>query len=224
MKPYYEHAGITIYHGDCREILPALHADVVVTDPPYGLLNVGGKIHMAGGVIGDAAWGEWDTTCSWDWLSLCVGIVAVVAFHDHKDASNAAEALKANDLPLRQFLYWDKGDSGINPRSNFVNCIEQAIYGRRGMRPWNGGGATPNVFRFNRCATPHHPTQKPVDVMKWIIRCVTDVTSLIMDPFSGSGSTLRAAKDLGRKAIGIEIEERYCEIAAKRMAQEVLPL
>lgn len=221
MKPYYDHAGITIYHGDCREILPHVSADVVVTDPPYGLLDRPGKIHMAGGVVGDADWGEWDKSASWDWLPLCSGVTAVVAFHDHKDATNAAEALRLADIPLRQFLYWDKGDSGINPRRNFVNVVEQAIYGRRGVGPWNGGGASVNMLRLNRLATPLHPTQKPVPVMAWILRIVTDELSVVLDPFMGSGTTLVAAKQLGRKAIGIEIEERYCEIAAKRLAQEV---
>jgi len=228
MTPYYDDDGITIYHGDSLAILPRLHADVLIADPPYGLLDRGGKIHMAGGVVGDADWGEWDRVASWDWLALCVGISAAVVFHDHKDAGRAVAALTDAQIPLRQFLFWDKGDAGLNPRANFVNCVEQAVYGRRGPKPWNGGGATPNIFRLNRRATPYHPTQKPLELMRWIVRCVTDPSSLVLDPFAGSGSTLVAAKQLGRKAIGIEIAEKYCEIAAMRVRdsrhQDVLPL
>ena len=222
--PYYDADGIVIYHGDCRDFLPDFSwVDAVVTDPPYGLLSTPGKIHMAGGRVGDAAWGDWDTVVSWDWVPMCTGVAVMVVFHDHKEAGMAVAALAAIDIPLRQFLYWDKGDSGINPRANFVNCVEQAVYGRRGMEPWHGGGAMPNIFRLNRCATPDHPTQKPVELMQWIVRCVTDVQTCVLDPFMGSGSTLVAAKKLGRFAIGIEIEERYCEIAAERLSQRVLP-
>jgi site-specific DNA-methyltransferase (adenine-specific) len=224
VRPFYDHAGIQIFLGDCRHVLPNITAEVIVTDPPYGLLDRDGKIHMAGGVVGDAAWGAWDESASWDWVALCREVTAAVVFHDHKDAGRAVAALAAADLPLRQFLYWDKGDSGINPRRNFVNCVEQAVYARRGTTPWNGGGATPNIFRFNRGPTPFHPTQKPVEVMAWIIRAVTDRESVVLDPFMGSGSTLVAAKLLGRKAIGIEMSEDYCRIAVRRLQQEVLPL
>jgi len=227
MSLFYADAFVQLFHGDCYEILPTVSADVVVTDPPYGLLADSGKVHMGGGVVNEADWGEWDRVASWDWLALCQGIVAAVVFHDHKDATRAWEGLAAVGVPPRQFLYWDKGDSGLNPRRNFVNCVEQAIYGRRGTSPWNGGAITPNILRVNRAPTPDHPTQKPIALMSRILRVVTDVGTMVLDPFAGSGSTLVAAKVLGRKSIGIEIDEKYCEIAARRISmtnfQEVLP-
>jgi site-specific DNA-methyltransferase (adenine-specific) len=221
MKPYYEHAGITIYHGDCRELLPSIIGDAVVTDPPYGLMAQDGKVQMRGEVV-DLDYGDWDRTVDHGWIGLLTDSVgSVVAFHDTKQAGAiAAEAMKAG-FQLKHYVFWDKGDSGLNPRGNFVSAVEEAIYCRRPFAQWHGSGSEVNIYRFNRAPTPLHPTQKPEAVMSWLIRCTTEPNACIIDPFMGSGTTLRTAKNLGRAAIGIEIDERYCEIAAKRLAQEV---
>ena len=205
MKPYYEHGGITIYHGDCREVMPGLEADVVVADPPYGINYDGGKSHHAaqdlGRVLGDDA--PFDP-------SPLLGFKDVLVW----GANNYAQ-----DLPRQgQWYVWDKViKNGLNVR------IAECEFA------WHLKGTKPRVFRHLWSgafrASEHgrrsqHPTQKPEALMRWCIERVK-TPGTILDPFMGSGTTLRAAKDLGRKAIGIELEERYCEIAANRLQQEV---
>jgi DNA modification methylase len=224
MRPYYDQEGITIYHADSRDVLP-MTCDHVITDPPYGLMETGGKVQMRGEVV-DQDYGDWDLEWSFDWMKqLPATIKSAVVFHDQKRASDCWQAFLLSGITPRQYLYWDKGDGGLNPRHNFVNVMEQALYGRRGTGPWNGGASTVNVFRRNRSKrTTDHPTEKPEDLMAWIVRVVTDPNEVILDPFMGSGTTLVAAKRLGRRAIGIEMNEAYCEGAAARLAQGALAL
>ena len=209
MKPYYESGGITIYHGDCREILPTLDASLaVVTDPPYGIAfekGAGGKgkhnrrnlstVHGDTEPFDPAALLGFETVITWG-------------------ANHYAER-----LPHGRWLAWDKLN-GIESFDSFSD-VEFA---------WQNKRAADRIFRYlwkgicqegEKDAGRVHPTQKPVTLMKWCLS-FTPNGSTILDPYMGSGTTLRAAKDLGRKAIGIEIEERYCEIAAKRLSQEVL--
>lgn len=215
-KPYYEDDAVTIYHGDCREILPHLpKVDAVVTDPPYGIAYRSGwsketRKHAAE-IQGDA------TTALRD------EILARFA----KDIPTACFATIRclPPTPPKAVLVWDKGEaSGMGDLSfpwkpSFEVCW---IWGEG----WSGsrtggvlrGKSVPNASTQGRV----HPHMKPVWLLAQIITKAP--SGVVLDPFMGSGSTLRAAKDLGRKAIGIEIEEKYCEIAAKRMAQEVLPL
>ena len=225
MTPYYSDDKIVIYYGDCAEVLPALSGYTsVITDPPYGLMEDDKKLQMRGGVV-PLDYGDWDCACSFDWVALVASATSAVVFHEQKRASACWDALVEAEITPRQYLFWDKGDAGFTPRRNYVNVVEQALYGRRGVLPWNGGGATINIFRRNRSARlTEHPTEKPEDLMAWIIRVITDSGETILDPFCGSGTTLVAAKRLGRKAIGIEREERYCEIAARRLAQRALPM
>ena len=209
MKPYYESGGITIYHGDCREILPTLDASLaVVTDPPYGIAfekGAGGKgkhnRRNLSTVHGD--------TEPFDPAAL-LGLETVITW----GANHCAER-----LPHGRWLAWDKLN-GIESFDSFSD-VEFA---------WQNKRAADRIFRYlwkgicqegEKDAGRVHPTQKPVTLMKWCLS-FTPNGSTILDPYMGSGTTLRAAKDLGRKAIGIEIEERYCEIAAKRLSQEVL--
>ena len=203
MKPYYEHAGITIYHGDCREILPSLKADVVVTDPPYGTgcAPRGGRV--AGTIDRDSAqWPEWDAFDP-SWLALWDGPAAVFCGIRMTHALGAA--MGADGL-----LIYVK--SNPNPLgSSFEPCVTRGFRSR----------GRQHITAYNAFNGQQHPTQKPLEVMRFVVKAAPEGT--VLDPFMGSGTTLRAAKDLGRKAIGIEIEERYCEIAAKRLAQEVLP-
>jgi len=207
VRPYYEADGITIYHGDCRAVLQELRAtaSAVVTDPPYGLgersfVRRPSNYQRAGGWAAQA----WDdATPSINWLLEVAPAVAVWG---------------GNYFPLpvsRGWLVWFKPDA---PPS--MGAVEMC---------WtnldqNAKHITYSISRTNaeRCG---HPTQKPLSVMAHSIRFLgLDPGALVLDPFAGSGTTLRAAKDLGYPAIGIEIEERYCEIAAKRLAQGVLAL
>lgn len=202
MKPYYDHGGIQIYHGDCREILPTLgRFDVLCTDPPYGIEAAKRGAHSS---IRDSK--KWPDA-NWDDKRVQEEIVAAVA------ACNKAMVWGGNfyaDVltPSSAWLAWIKPEAGTGfSLSDMELC-------------WTNGTFAARVKNFPRRDGSLHPTQKPVDVMKWSLSFFPVGT--VLDPFMGSGTTLRAAKDAGRKAVGIEIEERYCEIAANRLRQEVL--
>lgn len=212
--------GQTIIHGDCREVLPELGpVDLVLTDPPYGIDESSAKVtsrqRKANGrskaLADQNDYGDffWDS-------DIC------------QDGLDAAQALSrwqiifgGNFYDLGRascWLVWDK-DNGAN---DFADCELAWTNFKKAVRKfrwrWNGmlqehGGAR-KEFR-------QHPTQKPIALMKWCIGHAPKAET-ILDPFMGSGTTLRAAKDLGRRCTGIEIEERYCEIAAERLRQEVL--
>lgn len=207
MIPYYEHAGITIYHADCRDVLPTLGpVDLVLTDPPYGTGWVRG-----GGAVGEfVARHErpsWDVF-RLDWIDLIQQARRYAVFGP---VSRESELLSR--FPGSVACRYNKS----NPRPNgptYEPIIVQPEP-RRDM-PWH-------LTAYNG-DNPYHPTQKPIEVMRWLVALVSDDGDSILDPFMGSGTTLRAAKDLGRRAIGIEIEERYCEIAARRLSQEVMAL
>jgi len=194
MTPYYEQDGITIYHGDCREVLRSLPAvDLVLTDPPYGM----GKA-------------DWDVLIDpVEWLPVARRSQTVAVF-----------------CGVRGLFDYPKPDWTMA----WVRAASTQRNGRfRGFNNWEpiliyGGTRIPNdVISVQNIQDPiaaGHPTTKPTKLMRLLASRLDG--GLILDPFMGSGTTLRAAKDLGRKAIGIEIEERYCEIAAKRMSQAVL--
>lgn len=223
MKPYYEHAGITIYHGDCREVLPGIAADVIVTDPPFGIGDAPNPTHdrtgKRTGAVND--WhppSEWDVDLDPSWLPLALAFGPVAMFgHWRKRAAFEA----ACGMEPRAEIVWAK-DCHVGPP-----CPVAA----RDERIWVFSRAAINPARFETSvwdepiiptwAHRHHKNEKPLALMKRLIAWLSK-DGTVLDPFMGSGTTLRAAKDLGRKAIGIEIEERYCEIAAKRLAQEVL--
>jgi DNA modification methylase len=197
MKPYYEHAGITIYHGDCREVLPHVTADVLVTDPPYGLADKwSGGTWATDPMYADAR--RWDR-------APFTNIAAVIAKTPH------AIVWGGNYYslpPSRCWLAWEK-----SARMPTMADLELAWTNLdRPAKSW--------IEDRNPDGKRWHPTQKPVSLMQWCLGFVPD--GVVLDPFMGSGTTLVAAKNLCRRAIGIDIEERYCEIAAKRLSQEVM--
>ena len=211
MRPYYEHGGITIYHGDCREVLPTLAFDVIVTDPPYGIgwtvpAYNGGRAHE--GIANDA-----DTSAR-DWLLNAWRDVPAVVF------GSPIAQLPAG---VRQTLVWAKPpDAGIFGAVGGWRRDWEAIYL---LGPWPAQPAERSAIIETHGGiagylTGEHPHAKPVSLlMRLIDACPPGV---IVDPFMGSGTTLRAAKDSGRCAIGVEVEERYCEVAVRRLAQETL--
>lgn len=203
MTPYYTDDSVTIYHADCREWMP--EADVLVTDPPYGI-GRDGQTPSTGGHGGRKGYAHlgWDSErpdrATFDRM-LRAAPVAIVWGGNY-----FADLLP----PTGKWLVWDKG---------------QRINQSDGELAWTSMPGAVRIYVQNRVALMQdgavHPTQKPLSVMRW---CVAMTTGTILDPFMGSGTTLVAAKSLSRKAIGIEIEERYCEIAARRCSQEVLGL
>jgi DNA modification methylase len=200
-KPYYQDGAVVIYNADCRKILPFLDTvDLVLTDPPYGIGE-----RMKGGTWGAkqkyADFRKWDVAPLPETISsVCVLGRNVIIWGGNYFSLN----------PSRCWLIWDKQ----NAVPTMADC-ELA---------WtNLDKPTKRLSLGVGVHVQGHPTEKPLPLFSWCISQVNDVET-ILDPFMGSGTTLRAAKDLGRKAIGIEIEEKYCEIAAKRMAQEVMEL
>lgn len=190
MTPYYDHAGITIYHGDCRDILPHLGpVDLVLTDPPYGvgklkadafesviplILNFP-KVIITSGIANIWAYPPADWVLCW-WKSNCM-----------------TRSMVANANVWEPILVYRCKGFGVDGKAVMI---------------------TPQPF--------DHPCPKPLRLFLWLAGKATKEADIILDPFMGSGTTLVAAKQLGRKALGIEIEERYCEIAVKRLEQEVL--
>ena len=209
MKPYYDHAGITIYHGDCREILPHLpKVDLVLTDPPYGI----GRDGMVASTSSHGGRKPYEFL-GWD-SSTPNAETFISLFNASKNQIIWGGNYFTPYLPPKMgWLFWDKG---------------QRICSSDGELAFTSFDVALRVITLNRVELmldgAKHPTQKP---LKLLTACIDFAdkhgghSEAILDPFMGSGTTLRAAKDLGRKAIGIEIEEKYCEIAAKRLSQEV---
>lgn len=215
MKPYYSDAACTIYHGDCREFLPELHGvDLLLTDPPYGIGADKGKPHKsANSGFFDIAFRRsyadtWDKRPA-DALLQSLSLIGPAIIWGGNYFSHC--------LPESQFwLVWDKE----NTMPSFGDCeLAWTNFDRKSVKMFRYSG---NGLMAREKAR-EHPTQKPLALMQWCLGFALEAQT-ILDPFMGSGTTLRAAKDLGRKAIGIEISEEYCELAAKRLAQEVLAL
>jgi site-specific DNA-methyltransferase (adenine-specific) len=224
MKPYYSSSGIEIYHADCREVIPHLpEIDVVLTDPPYS------DVTHEGARTFD------DTTKLVDFPSVTIEFLRevysslapklkswLVAFMDWRHIASL-EKEPPGGLRFVRFGIWVKPNgapqfTGDRPATGWEGI---GVFHREGGKmSWNGGGRHA-VFIYNKI-NGSHPTEKPLPLVSELMSLFSNPGDLIFDPFMGSGTTLRAAKNLGRRAIGIEIEERYCEIAAKRLQQEVL--
>lgn len=217
MSLYYQDDLVTLYHGDCLEITEWLAADVLVTDPPYGIAYVprkgsyGGKLSRRGNAIAnDSDVGVRDAALAM-WGSSRPGIIF--------GSWRAARPAGTNNR-----LIWHKQGAAPGPANAAFMLQDEEIYilgtGFRKTSPPLRSVIRTTEARSIEVARIGHPTPKPVGLMELLLdRCAKEW--VIADPFVGSGSTLIAAKNLGRRAIGVELEERYCEIAAKRLAQGV---
>lgn len=235
MKPYYDDGTATIYHGDCREILPTVNADVLLTDPPYGA----GHYETDTDVFNGPMLKEWIDRYLF---------VAVFGWPEPLIAACVA----AGVTPREWVTYWPTNARyrGLNLHGLWreVECVATfggADWGRLrqpravtttpmpckggivNLRPDSNevrGARMGDVWRDESPGlnpnqrTRRHPNEKPESVMR---RLVEVTEGIVVDPFMGSGTTLRAAKEVGRHAVGIELDERHCETAAKRMGQEV---
>lgn len=230
MKPYYEQDGITIYHGDWAEVCCHIgRVDHVITDPPYNLRAE--DIALEGRSAMKRDFGAWDEEWHAEPFLARVGLMvrpggSLLAFTSDRLISKFREA---KGWKPRGTVVWVKTNPAPNPRPMYVSAVEYIIWLQKDGAPavWNGTGYTPNVLNYGACSgleRTAHPTQKPEALIGELIARHTNHDQKILDPFMGSGTTLVAAKRLGRKAIGIEINERYCEIAAKRLAQGALPM
>lgn len=224
--PYYDESGITIYHADCREILPLLepgNVNLVSTDPPYGTggwrrLESGNGSNPTASLIVE----EWDSGDT-DWLRLAPD-TPVVTFWPAARTSLLLNTAIETGRTKHRCLYMRKRDPKPQVGGRTRWSVEPVwVLSKNGFLTYGGD----DVFESSAPRPGYHEYvghqyQKPLAVLHWLIEKTTSQT--ILDPFMGSGTTLRAAKDLGRCAIGIEIEERYCEISVQRLAQQVLPL
>lgn len=206
-EPYYEEDGIQIFHGDCREILPYVGKfDLCLTDPPYGIGETNSRALSRENLAPATNYGEF----GWDSEPVSLQLLTHA-----QHISNKSIIWGGNyyDLPkTKSWLVWDK----LNGENDFADC-ELA---------WSDLGCAVRIFRFmwngmlrdgeSRGAPRVHPTQKPVELILWCIEKAKNPQT-ILDPFMGSGTTLVAAKKLNRRAVGIEREEKYCEIAVKRL-------
>lgn len=252
MKPYYSQSGIQIYHADCREILPTLadnSIDLILTDPPYGHNNNnnGDLIHRREAALGlvkkgQAAPGpsrpiandgpEANELVRWMFAEakrlLAPGSCCCCGGGGGgPDPQFALWSLWLDEcLSFKQMIVWDKGGLGMgwHYRRNYETILVAEKPGA--ACKWYGGHSQPNVVRISgiKPTEDDHPTPKPIGLMALFIRLHSALGDLALDPFMGAGTTLRAAQDAGRRAIGIEIDERFCEMAAKRLSQMSLPL
>ena len=225
MKPYYTDDYCTIYHGDCREVLPTLDkVDLVLTDPPFS-----DKTHK--NAKSNRNKGHGNKAIDFEAIENIMRLAGKICngwFVAFMDWRHIAALEKATPAPWQfmRFGVWVK----TNPMPQIsadrpANGWDGIAYLRHGEHKpkWNGGGCHGN-WVGPLVTDGKHPTGKPIAFLLQLVERFSDERGLILDPFMGSGTTLRAAKDLQRKAIGIELEEKYCEIAAKRLAQEVLAL
>jgi len=207
-NPYYKDDLVTLYHGDCLEVAEWLTADVLVTDPPYGM---GYYLHSRAGkdaaieVAGDA------DTSTRDAALTAWGKRPSLVFGSWRNTKPKCD----------QVLIWDKGDEAALGHPVFFSAYEEIYVTGTGWR----GERRPNVIRVNGLARGGaerkgyaHPTPKPTGLMELLVSYTPP--GVIADPFAGSGATLVAARNLGRPSIGVELEERYCELIAKRLSQQ----
>ncbi len=211
-SPYYETDGITLYHGDCREVPEWLTADVLIVDPPYGVSYTDRR--------GQGVRGDQNFTLAAEVILLAEPRpMAVFANHDSLPAT--LEAVRRVHSRMRTAVWHKTNVNGATPGNPWLADVEFAVCGvpewprqpvsalmsaRRftGNPAWN---ASPDAYL--------HPTQKPVPLLELLIQAMP--AGVVADPCAGSGTTLVAARAQGRCAIGVELEERYCEIIAKRL-------
>ena len=214
--PYYQDERVTLYHGDCLEIDAWLEADVLVTDPPYGIAWRAGGIHSekstrsaaVQSITGD------ESTRARDDVLAAWGSKPSVIFGSWRQPRPRGATHR---------LIWHKAGRfpGVAPAPWFPNDEEIYLVGSGWVgSPPRGTVITTTEQRAQQPALIGHPTPKPIGLMEALIE--RSPAGVVSDPFAGSGSTLVAASRLGRRAIGVELEERYCEIIARRLSQGVL--
>lgn len=249
---YYQHEAVTIYHGDCREILPKLGlVDLVVTSPPY---NQSIDTFKPSGMHRETTWVQKISAGYQDHVdeaeyqqqqrALLNAIGAILApngsvFYNHKlrwrDGTllHPAVWLDGINLQMRMEIIWARNGSCTMNSRMFAPSDERIYWFDQGTHKWNQYAvsfmsvwniAQYGSFGMARVGIENHPCAFPLEIPIRCIAATTDANDIVMDPYCGSGTTLVAAKRLGRRAIGIEIEEKYCEIAAQRLEAERLTL
>lgn len=236
MQPYYQDEWTTIYHADCRDVLPMLEAgsvDLVLTDPPYGIGWAPTSKHKRNPKLFGLMENDDGSLPVLSILAMCL---VLLKRHRHVYCFGLRDF---GDLPIASptELIWDKGMLGIGnlsvPWAPSHEPILFGVYNSSKQNRLDGDGrlaarlrrgSVLRVPRVNGSAVVRHPTEKPVLLLRQLIESSSLFGEVVLDCFMGSGSTLVAARLEGRRAIGIEINEAYCEVAVKRLQQQVLPL
>jgi len=240
-QPCECHDGITLYHADCRDVLPLLEkgsVDAVITDPPYGIILKFGECEGKGG------WGsskrklqiDWDTQVVVDDVrrgltlafNLCKPKAACFVWTGFDSAERYSEPARRAGFTVKPAAWVKECHPPAGKGNWWPSGFELGYYGYR-PGAWFGDRRNDrcNVwvadsYRYGQPGKNGHPTQKPLNMICEHVAAIVSPGGIALDPFAGSGTTGRACKDLGRRCIQIEIEERYCEIAARRLEQEVL--
>lgn len=224
LKPYYEHAGIQIFHGDCRDVLPTLpRVDAIVTDPPYGV-GFTGKVTKHTSNSGKQSYVDTEENFR------CVVLPSIrLAMQMADRAALFTGTRRLHEYPAPDDIGGIICPNGGGRSAWGFGCYHPVLF--YGSSPYmkSGLGARPTAaamyhpgMHVTGESLIEHPCPKPIAFMNWLVSLASLPGQTICDPFAGSGTTLVAAKNLMRNAIGIEIEEKYCEVAAKRLSQEVL--
>lgn len=248
MKPYYEADGITIYHGEaCATLaqLPEASCDVLLTDPPYSSggafrsdrnadptakysrAEVAAYSSFGGDSRDQRSFMVWVSAWSWASLRAVVPGGHAFMFTDWRQLPSVTDAIQVGGWTWRGQIVWFKGPGGgIPQKGKFRQNAEYAVWGTNGAQGDLTDGAPSSVIEVSTVSTADrgHVTQKPVELIQHLLRVVPGDDLTVLDPFMGSGTTLVAARNLGHRCIGIEVDERYCEMAANRLAQGVLDL
>ena len=238
MSLYYQDEHVTLYHGDCLEVMESISPmtiTTVLTDPPY---SSGGRRENSRSLrkamtrsVEDDDWirGDGMSTngflhllrlCGIQWRRVLRPGGHALSFIDWRMAFQLQAALETADLRQHPILVWDKGRMGMG--SIFRNQHELVVHMTAGNPAPPERRDVANVLTFKPVRDGDHPTEKPQPLLETLLSVVTPPEGTVLDPFAGSGSTLFAARALGHTAIGVEADERYCEVIARRLDQGVL--
>ncbi len=226
---YFRDDDVLIYCADCRDILPLIpvkSVDLVLTDPPYGIdYQSNHRADKFEKIYGDV---DYPT----EWLGAATNLVdrgTIYLFCNEASLDKAKSLLHNHKWSSNRLLIWDKQSTSGGNLDNYGLRTEFILYGTKMFspdKPKLNGSRDGNLISIPRVRPQdlQHPNEKPYLLIAYLIMKSTNPNEVVLDPFLGSGVTTLASRDLGRKCIGIEIEEKYCEIAAKRCSQSVMRL
>lgn len=241
MTVHYSDDLVTLHHGDALDVLAAIPDQTVgaiITDPPYNISDrngrdgtTAGRLHRADGTTREVRrdFGQWDR--GWDpapFLAQARRVLrpagTLIAF----TSEHLLAGWLASGLNHRGLIAWRKSNPPPQFPQLYVRSLEWAVWQVNGPGGWvfNAGGYRPDCYEgpIVPAGQRVHPAQKPVWLMRELVRVHTNLGDVVVDPYAGSGSTLVAARDLGRRAVGVEFDEGFCRAAAGRLSQGVLPL
>lgn len=222
MMPYYSDEHVTIYHGRAEDVLPTIGpADVVLTDVPYN------EVNRRDSGLRDLDRGEADSApVDVEWVvdqAVRIATGTVYVWCGSNQLGPIRQRMTDHGLTTRAAVWHKSNPSPMNGEHLWLSAIELCVFGRK-PRAYFDGRCAPNVWQGPTEPRDDHPTAKPEWLFKRLIAASCPPDGLIVDPYLGSGTTVAAAKAMGRRAIGVEMNEAYCEIAASRCAQGVLAL